>query len=84
MKTVITNHRGTNLVSRERYVYYWGFPGKESAFSTGGTGDTVSILRSQRSLGEGNFNPLHYSCQENPMDRGAWQAIVHRAAKSWT
>ena len=33
---------------------------------------------------EGNGYPLQYSCLENPMDRGAWQAIVHGAAKSWT
>ena len=32
----------------------------------------------------GYGNPLQYSCQENPMDRGAWRATVHRAAKSWT
>ena len=30
-----------------------------------------------RSLGEGNGNPLHYSCLKNPMERGAWQATVH-------
>ena len=35
-------------------------------------------------LGEGNGNPLHYSCLENPMDRGAWWATVHEAAQSWT
>ena len=34
--------------------------------------------------GEGNGNPLQYSCLENPMDRGAWQAIVHGVAESWT
>ena len=34
--------------------------------------------------GEGNGNPLQYSCLENPKDRGAWQATVHRVAKSWT
>ena len=34
--------------------------------------------------GEGNGNPLQYSCPENPIDRGAWQAIVHGVAKSWT
>ena len=39
---------------------------------------------SERSPGEGNGNPLQYSCLENPMDRGAWQAAVHRVAKSWT
>ena len=33
---------------------------------------------------EGNGNPLQYSCQENPVDRGAWWATVHRIAKSWT
>ena len=31
-----------------------------------------------------NGNPLQYSCLENPMDRGAWQATVHRVPKSWT
>ena len=34
--------------------------------------------------GEGNGTPLQYSCLENPMDGGAWQAAVHRVAKSWT
>ena len=33
--------------------------------------------------GEGNGNPLQYSCLGNPMDRGAWQATVHGVAKSW-
>ena len=37
-----------------------------------------------RSPGGGHGNPLHYSCLENPMDRGALQARVHRVAKSWT
>ena len=37
-----------------------------------------------RSPGEGNGNALQYSCLENPMDRGAWQATVHRVTKSWT
>ena len=36
-----------------------------------------SIPRSERSPGGGNGNPLQYSCLENPMDRGAWQATVH-------
>ena len=50
-----------------------GFPGgsdgKESACNAG---DPGSIPGSGRSLGEGNGNPLQYSCLENPMDRGAW------------
>ena len=37
-----------------------------------------------KSPGEGNGNPLQYSCLENPMDGGAWWAIVHGVAKSWT
>ena len=37
-----------------------------------------------RSPGEGNGNPLHYSCLENPMDGGAWRAAVHGVAKSRT
>ena len=40
-----------------------------------------SILGSGRSPGVGNGNPLQYPCLENPMDRGAWWATVHRATK---
>ena len=47
-------------------------------------GDLGSIPRSGRSSGEGNGNPLQYSCLENPKDRGAWWATVHRVAKSRT
>ena len=39
---------------------------------------------SRRLMGEGNGTPLQYSCLENPMDRGAWQAAVHGVAKSQT
>ena len=59
-----------------------GFPdssvGKESACNAG---DLGSILESGRSPRERNGNPLQYSCLENPMDRGAWQAIVHGLAR---
>ena len=41
------------------------------------TGDPVSIPGFARSPGDGNGNPLQYSCLENPTDRGAWQATVH-------
>ena len=37
-----------------------------------------------RSPGEENGNPLQYSCLENPMDRGDWQATVHGVTKNWT
>ena len=44
----------------------------------------VRYLGWEDSSGEGNGNPLQYSCLENPMDRGAWWATVHRVAKSRT
>ena len=47
-------------------------------------GDTGSIPGLGRSSGEGKGNPLQYSCLENPMDRGTWQAIDHGVAKSQT
>ena len=52
----------------------WQLSGKESACNSG---DTGSIPGSGRSPGEGNGNPLQYSCLEKPTDRGAWQATVH-------
>ena len=39
------------------------------------------VINCKRSVGEGNDNPLQYSCLENPMDRGAWLAIVHEVSK---
>ena len=62
-----------------------GFPGgSEVKASACNAGDLGSIPGSGRSPGEGNGNPLQYSCLENPMDRGAWWATVHRVAKSRT
>ena len=58
-----------------------GLSGQESGCSTG---DAGSIPGSGRSPGEGNANRLQYSHLENPTDRGAWCATVHRVAKSWT
>ncbi|XP_060249370.1 calaxin isoform X1 [Ovis aries] len=52
--------------------------------SAGHIRDMGSIPGWGRSTGEENGNPLQYSCLQNPMDRGAWRAIVHRAAKSQT
>ena len=45
--------------------------------------DEGSIPGSGRSPGGGHGNPLQCSCLENPLDRGAWRAIVHRVARSW-
>ena len=62
-----------------------GFPGgSEVKASACNAGDLGSIPGSGRSPGEGNGNPLQYSCLENPMDRGAWWTTVHGVAKSRT
>ena len=58
--------------------------GKESACNAGDAGDKVSIPQLGRSPGGGHGNPLQYSCLEDSMDRGAWQATVHGVAKSRT
>ena len=55
----------------------WWLSGKESTCNAGNTGLIPGLGRSP---GEGNGNPLQYSCLENPMDRGAWQATVHGVA----
>ena len=58
-----------------------GSDGKASVCNAGELG---SIPGLGRSPGEGNGSPLQYSCLENPMDGGTWQAIVHGVAKSQT
>ena len=57
---------------------------KKSTCNAGDAGDLASISGSGRSPGGGHGNPLQYSCLENPMHRGVWQAMVHRVAKSQT
>ena len=60
-----------------------GFPGgSEVKASACNVGDLGSIPGSGRSPGEGNGNPVQYSCLENPVDGGAWWATVHGVAKS--
>ena len=53
-------------------------------YSPANAEDAFSMPQSERSPGVGNGNPLQYSCQESPMDRGAWQATVHGVGKSQT
>ena len=55
---------------------------KNSPANAGDKRDAGSILGLGRTPGGGNGNPLQYSCLENPVDRGAWWATVHRVAKS--
>ena len=63
------------------YVYV-GFPGGSVVKNLPAkAGNVGSIPRSGRSPGEGNDNPLQYSCLGNSMDRGDWQSIVHAVAK---
>ena len=57
---------------------------KNPPANAGDIRDTGLIPGSGRSPGEGHWNPLQYSCLENSLDRGAWQAIVHRVAQSRT
>ena len=64
--------------------YNWSFPGgSEVKNMPASAGDMGSIPGSGRLPGEGNSNPLQYSCLENPMDRGAWQATIHGSQKNW-
>ena len=75
----------SNVLTIAILSYLRGFPGgsdhKESACNAG---DPGSISGSGRSLGEGNGNPLQYSCLGNPMDREAWQATAHGVRKNRT
>ena len=62
-----------------------GFPGSSVVKNLpANAGDAGSIPELGRFPGEGNGDPLQYSCLGNPMDRGAWWAIVHRVTKSQT
>ena len=61
-----------------------GTGGSEDKVPGCSAGDPGSIPELGRSPGEGNGNPIQYSCLENPKDGGAWQATVHGVAKSLT
>ena len=74
-----SRHTAINTVG-----FHDGSASKDSACNAGDIGGTCSISRSERSSEEGNGNPLQYSCLRNPTDRGAWEATVHRSAKSDT
>ena len=59
----------------------WWLSGNESACNAGDSGLIPGLGGSP---GEGNGNPVWYSCLENPMDRRTWQGVVHGVAKSHT
>ena len=72
-----------NDIDKPRLV--WVFLGdSDSKEFTCNAEDPGSIPGLGRSPGEGNSNPLQYSCLENPVDRGAWRATAHEIAKSRT
>ena len=74
-----------NQVSQAKESNHVPFPGgSDSKESTCSTGNLGSVPGSGRSSGEGNGNPLQYSCPENSMDRGAWRATVPGVAESQT
>ena len=74
-----------HLQERELMLTVKGFPGgSDSKESACNAGDPGSIPGSGRSPGEGNSNPLQYSCLGNFMDRGAWRATIHGITKIWT
>ena len=79
---------GNKIACWHRAGVTWGFPDgpvvKNPPASAGDRRDVGSIPGSERSPGEGNNNPLQYSCLENSTDRGGWRATVHGVAKSQT
>ena len=75
----------SSVVFSVKYYDLVGFPGSsEVKASVSNVGDPGLIPGSGRSPGEGNGNPLQYSCLENSMVRGAWWATVHGVTKGWT
>ena len=79
--SAVTQGRIYTSYQKNLFLKPGGSDGKASACNAG---DPGSIPGLERSPGKGIGNPLQYSCLENPMDRGAWQATVHGVAKSWT
>ena len=77
---------GLQLITMHRIGHNGAFPmaDKESACNAGDTGNAGLILGSGRSPGVGSGNLFQYSCLENPMNRGAWWATIHRVPKSQT
>ena len=82
MKTSNQCSLGVEVPRKHGTVESTGFPGgaSDKEPNAGDIRDTGSIPGSERSYGGGHGNPLQYSCLENPMDRGAGQAVVYRVS----
>ena len=79
MSTHTHTHTHTHTAALIVATHCLGFPGGSDGKESGcNTGDLGSIPGSGKSHGEGNGNPLQYSCLGNPMDRGNWWATVQR------
>ena len=72
------------LIVKHKLGFSGGTGGKELTCQCRTLRVAGSIPGSGISPGEGNGNPLQYSCPKNPMDRGAWRTIIHRVTKSQT
>ena len=84
LNSKVTNSSNWFVFLKKLFILYreaCSSDGKASAYNAGNLG---SIPGSGSSPGEGNGNPLQYSCLENLMDGGVWQATVHEVAKSQT
>ena len=82
-KLLRTNHgASSSLRVFAALIMGWSFPGGSAVKnSPASAGEVGSFPGSERSLGEGNGNPLQYSCLGNPMDRGDWWATAHGVTK---
>ena len=80
LSSSVCTHRSPPLPAQN--FFFWSPGGSDSKESACNAADPGLIPQLGRSHGEGNGNPLQYSCLENPTDGGAWQATVHRVAKS--
>ena len=85
-KWLDSGHISSHLFRKYCLYCSWGSQGKNAEVIDWPFPAPVDHVLSELSTmtGEGNGNPLQYSCLENPMDRGAWQATVHRVATSQT
>ena len=78
-KKYITNETEKNALCKQKIG---GFPGDSAVKNPPANARDLGLIPgSGRSSGEGNGNPLQYSCLGNPMDRGAWWATVHRITR---
>ena len=85
IKSIKKNLEATGNLKKHLNNFAESFPGGSAVKNLpANAGDPGSIPGSGRSPGEGNGNPLQYSCLRNPTDRGAWRVTVHRVSKSRT